>query len=268
MKLFADYHVHTDFSGDGTTPMEKMIDRALKLNLKQLVFTDHVDYDYADPAFEMIDYDEYLLHFNKLKEKYDDKIKLLLGVEVGFQPQVKEKINNFLPDYPFDVVIMSTHMADGLDFYNGDFFVGKEQKNAYLRYFENVLASVKAMNNYDIYGHLDFIVRYGNYARRHLSYLDYHDIVDEILKTVIKGGHGIELNTSGYRYGLEQMHPQESILMRYHDLGGEIITVGSDAHKDLDLCADFNDAYEMLKALGYKYVSTFNQRKVNFVELK
>jgi len=265
--FFADYHVHSDFSGDGEAPMESMIETALAKGLQELVFTDHVDYDYADPVFEMIDYDHYVDYFAQLRDKYQGKIKLLLGVEVGFQPHVQAKIEQFVSSYPFDFVILSTHMADGLDFYTGEFFAHKEQKAAYLRYFENVLESIKRFDNYDVYGHLDFIVRYGSFAVKKLAYADFQDIIDEILKNIIQRGHGIELNTSGYRYGLEQMHPQFEILKRYKDLGGEIITVGSDAHREGDLCAHFDEAYAMLKAVGFRQLTVYRERKPGFIDL-
>lgn len=264
--FFADYHVHSDFSGDGEAPMEIMIETALEKGLKELVFTDHVDYDYADPVFEMIDFDNYVDYFSQLREKYQGKIKLLLGVEVGFQPHVQDKIEKFVTSYPFDFIILSTHMADRMDFYTGEFFAQKEQKTAYLRYFENVLESVKSFNKYDVYGHLDFIVRYGNFAVKKLSYFDYRDIIDEILKNIIQSGHGIELNTSGYRYGLDQMHPQFEILKRYRDLGGEIITVGSDAHRQRDICAYFAEAYEMLETVGFKQLAVYKERKLSFID--
>jgi histidinol-phosphatase (PHP family) len=237
------------------------------MGLRQLVFTDHVDYDYADPGFENIDYDEYTRIFTHLKEKYQAKIELLMGVEIGFQPQVQARIESFLPQYPFDFVICSTHMADRLDFYTGEFFDGKEQSFAYLRYFENVLTSIQNFNNYDVYGHLDVIVRYGDYAHKLLSYHDYSDIIDAILKAIISSGHGIELNTSGYRYGLNQFHPQAEVIRRYKQLGGETITIGSDAHTAADLGSHFQAAYRLLRELGFSQIASFKQRKLSFEKL-
>lgn len=264
----ADYHVHTDFSGDCTTPMEDVVKQAISLGLKEIALTDHVDYDFPVPEFTfVINYDEYLITFNKIKEKYQDYIDLLLGVEIGFQAHVKEDIEKLCAKYPFDFVICSTHAADNLDLYNGDFFEGKNQKYAYLRYFENVLENVKNFNNYDVYGHIDYITRYGGYENKSLSYYDYKDIIDSILKTLIHNNCGIEINTSGYRYGLNQMHPQLSILKRYKELGGEIITVGSDSHIPNDLCSNFNLAYDALKNVGFKHITTFKNRKPKFIDI-
>jgi histidinol-phosphatase (PHP family) len=248
--------------------MEEQIQKAISIGLQEIAFTDHVDYDYPDQKFPfMIDYDKYLITFSNLKNKYKQDIDIVLGIEIGFQSHVVNKINNLLSNYPFDFIICSTHVADRLDLYNGDFFKGKEQKNAYLRYFEVVLDCVKAYQNYDVFGHLDYIVRYGNYPCKQLSYYDYKDIVDSILKTLIENGHGIEINTSGYRYKLNQTHPQLDILKRYKELGGEIITIGSDAHKTQDLCSHFDTAYDMLKSVGFDSIATFRQRKPRFINI-
>lgn len=267
MRYFADYHTHTEYSGDSDAPMEQMIRRSVELGLMELVFTDHVDYDYADPVFEEIDYEDYVENFQKLKKKYYRYIKLLLGVEIGFQPHVANRIDTLCARYPFDFIIYSTHTADQQDFYTGAFFNGKKKEEAYQRYFENVLASLQNPAALDVYGHLDFIVRYGNYESKSLSYYDYPEIIDKILNTLIDNERGIEINTSGYRYGLQQMHPHKDIIQRYKKLGGEIITVGSDAHSPQDLCADFNEAYNLLRESGFKYITAFERRKPRFVKL-
>ncbi|NLL86495.1 MAG: histidinol-phosphatase HisJ family protein [Syntrophomonadaceae bacterium] len=267
MRYFADYHTHTNFSGDSQAPMELMVKRAVELGLKELVFTDHVDYEYADPLFENIDFGDYLVSVNYCKDKYRKVIKILMGVEIGYQPHVESRIEELLDKVDFDFVIYSTHMADRLDFYTGAFFEGKERDLAYNRYFENVLQSIKNPANFNVYGHLDFIVRYGNYDSKSLSYQDHAAIIDKILRDIIYGGCGIEVNTSGYRYGLGQMHPQADIIRRYYKLGGEIITIGSDAHHPRDLCADFNSAYTLLREIGFKYINAYEGRKARFVKI-
>ncbi len=267
MRYFADYHTHTDFSGDSQAPMESMVKRAIELGLTELVFTDHVDYDYADPVFENIDFDEYLQLFHHIKAKYRQDINLLMGVEIGFQPHVESRIEELLSRLSFDFIIYSTHTADQLDFHTGAFFDGKERDFAYQRYFENVLQSIHQPANFDVYGHLDFIVRYGNYDSKVLSYHKHSEVIDKILRTLVYNGRGIEINTSGYRYGVQHMHPQEDIIRRYKKLGGEIITIGSDAHSPQDLCADFNDAYTILRDIGFKYINAYKQRKPRFIKI-
>lgn len=147
------------------------------------------------------------------------------------------------------------------------FFEGLTQKQAYIRYFEEVLKNVNLYDEFDVYGHIDYIIRYGGYENKTLIYSEYEEVLDEILKTLINKGKGIEVNTSGFRYGLETAHPNEEILKRYRSLGGKIITVGSDAHQTKDLYSNFEKVYSLLKSLGYEYYTVFQNREPRFIKL-
>ncbi len=167
----------------------------------------------------------------------------------------------------YDFVIASSHVVDKCDLCTNDFFEGKTKFMAYLGYFADVLNNVKTCDFFSVYGHIDFINRYGNYADKKMVYGDYKFITDEILKTLIEKGKGIEINTSGYRYGLGHTHPQFELVKRYKELGGEIITVGSDAHVPEDIAKDFDKAYKMLEEAGFKYLTLFTDKKPEFVKI-
>ena len=267
LKNIVDHHVHSDFSSDCDSKMEDVIDVAKKLGLKGVMFTDHVDFDSPDPLFtDLIDYDEYINKINELRSKNKD-LDILLGVEIGYQPHLHKRIDEFLASYPFDFVICSMHTCCNLDLYNEDFFKNKTQKNSYEIYFNEVLKSVETYKNFDVYGHLDYIIRYGSFENKEMKYIDYKEAIDLILKRIVDIGKGIELNTSGMRYGLNVFHPNVDILRRYKELGGEIITLGSDSHRPNDLQANFNEAIDMLRELGYKAITEFKERKPKFIDI-
>ena len=266
---YSDYHVHTHFSDDCSEKMHDMIKSAVSMGLKEVALTDHVDFDYPDPEWPfVIDYQKYYDEFKKLKEEYSSSIDLLLGIEVGLQPHVKQDVQELISSYPFDFVIGSVHSADRMDFCRDTFFKDKSQHECYMRYFENVLENIDIYKGmFDVLGHMDLIVRYGGYESKILEYGMFSDIMDEILSRLISNGQGIEVNTSGFRYGLGRVHPHPSIINRYKQLGGKIITVGSDAHKKEDICADFDSAYETLKDLGFKSICSFKSRKHSFIDI-
>lgn len=262
-----DHHVHTCFSPDCETKMEILIERARTLGLKQLMFTDHVDYDSTSPIFKNVtDYNKYMKVIKDLQNKNKD-IEILMGVEIGYQAHLKEKLKDLLSAFPFEFVICSIHCHEGMDFYNGDFFKGKSQYEAYDEYFRAVKNSIENYKGFDVYGHLDYIIRYGDYEKKEINYIDYREVIDEILKLLIQNGKGIEMNTSGIRYGLGVM-PNIDILRRYKELGGEIITIGSDAHRAKDLQANFKEAINMLRNLGYKRITQFKKRKPIFINIE
>lgn len=266
---YYDFHTHTSFSGDCKYPMETQILHAIKHNFVKLCFTDHYDYDYPSTpelAFD-IDLPNYYKTFLELKEKYKDKIQLLFGIELGLQPHIYDTVNKVINDYPFDFVIASTHVVDKLDPYFGSYYSNKTKKEAYTRYLEDILHNVTNYDNYNVYGHLDYIIRYGHYEDKKLYYYNYSELIDKILMQIIETGHGIELNTSGYRKNLNEPHPNIEIIQRYRQLGGEIITVGSDAHFPKHLAYNFDRAYKVLKECGFKYFTVFEQRKPEFIKI-
>lgn len=267
---YSDYHLHTNFSHDGKASMEEMIQKGIELGLKEICFTEHHDADHPDVTFDnLVEYDRYIILFEDLKKKYKDKIVLKLGVEIGLQPHLVKQTEEFVRKYLFDFIIGSTHMVDSIDLgLNGaKFFEGVSQKEAYLRYFEDVLNSIRSYDDFDVYGHIDYIIRYGNYETKGITFDDYRDILDSILKSLIDKGKGIEINTSGYKYGVNQTHPNIDIIKRYKELGGEIITLGSDAHITEHMCYSFDKAYEILREVGFKYITSFDKRKMNFIKI-
>lgn len=267
MSIITDHHVHSEFSGDCNTPMEDIVERALELGLKEVIFTDHMDFDYpSDEISFEIDYEEYMKRINKLRVEYKG-INILMGVEIGYQPHLNHRLNQLLNSYPFDLVICSIHALDGLELDKGDLFKGKTQHEGYMRYLQSLKLCVENYDNCDVYGHLDFIIRYGNFQNRVLKYEDYKEIVDEILHLIISKGKGIEVNTSGLRYNLGYVHPNKDILKRYLELGGEIVTLGSDSHRVEDLCADFQHAVKELKGIGFTKITKFKNRNPIFVNI-
>lgn len=228
-----DTHIHTNFSPDADkdATFENYISKASELGLKELVFTDHVDFDSVHPIFlDMINYDSYIPMFKKIKE--ESEIKLKLGVEIGYQPHVVEEINSFLLKYPFEHIILSVHYVDKQDMYTKEFFKDKTTYEAFYRYFETVLEAVSKMDNFDVVGHLDYITRYSEV--QDYNYNDYKDIIDQILNVIIKKDKGIEINTSGYTTD-DRMYPKIEIIQRFLELGGKTITLSSDSHRPSEL---------------------------------
>ncbi len=265
--FIADYHTHSSFSSDSKTPLEENIKKAVELGLSEIAVTDHIDFDYPDPDYPFLfDYTPYRNEIERLKEKYKGKITIRTGVEIGVQPHVLNEIEEFLKN-DFDFVIASSHVVNKCDLCTNDLFEGKTKFMAYLAYFADVLNNVKTCDFFNVYGHIDFINRYGNYEDKKMIYSDYKFITDEILKTLIEKGKGIEINTSGFRYGLGHTHPQFELVKRYKELGGEIITVGSDAHLPKDICADFDKAYDMLREAGFEYLTLFCGKRAKFVKI-
>lgn len=258
--MLPDYHFHTSFSGDSDTDPRTQLDRAVSLGMKSLCVTDHHDFDVDSPIDFTLDTDRYMETMLALKEEYRDRIDLRIGIELGLQPHLEEYFNGLLGRYPFDFVIGSTHFINRKDPTYPEYFEGKEEQNVYLEYFLVTLLNLKSSDSYDVAGHIDYLVRYGPNKDKFYSYDAYRDILDEILKTVIQKGKGIECNTAGFRKGLNAPNPCIELLKRYRELGGEILTLGSDAHIPGDLGADFDRTRELLSECGFTFYTEFSNR--------
>lgn len=264
--MFYDYHMHSSFSTDGKSTMEEMIKKSIELGLNEICFTDHVDYDvYADDSFSIV-YEDYFKSLETLQNKYKDKISIKKGIEFGVQTQLMDTYRKEANQYPLDFIICSIHAIDTMDLYLGNYFKDKTQHEVYENYYLYLYNIVKNYKDYSILGHLDLIKRYAPYD----TILDdtlFSDIIEEILKQAIYDGKGIEINTSCYRYNLPDLTPSRYILQMYKDLGGEIITTGSDSHHVSQIAYEFDYIYTLLKNMGFKYVSKFNKLKPEFIKL-
>lgn len=263
-----DNHTHTKYSLDSTMLAEDAIKKAKSLGLDGIAFTDHVDYDYPDydDAFNF-DIFEYSAFIDKLIKDYSGTLKILKGVEIGLQPHVYEKNVELAKKVDFDFIIGSVHIIDHMDPYSGTFFVGKTKVQAYSRYLQAIYDGALTFKDYDVIGHIGYVRRYGEFEDRSMDYKDYSDVIDAILKTAIQDGKGIEVNTSGLRGILGSTIPDKGILTRYMELGGEIITVGSDAHNEKDVGANFSETLELLREIGVKYTCHFEKRRPVFEKL-
>lgn len=265
-----DCHMHSSFSADSSTSMEDMILEAIRRGLAGICFTEHLDPDYPptpdNETFEL-DLPAYRKKLFSLKEKYSEELDIRFGIELGLQPHLCDFFHGLLSAMPFDFVIGSSHVVHGYDPYYGEFFKGRLESDCYREYFESILENLKSFSEMDIYGHLDYIVRYGPAQNTNYSYELYQDILDEILQVIISKGIGIELNTGGFHYGLGEPNPCCGVIRRYRELGGEIITIGADAHVPAKIAYDFDKAAAILADCGFKYYTVFQNRQPEFIKL-
>ena len=272
MSIQSDCHLHSNHSGDSDTPMEDMIRQGIALGLHTMCFTEHNDFGFPETddlpkdTF-LLNVDSYLYELLALREKYADQIKLLFGLELGLQPEVFREKAVLARSYEFDFIIASSHLLHGQDPYYPSFFAGKTDESVYRDYFQSELDNIRKFSNFDVYGHLDYIVRYGASKDADYSYDKYKDILDAILTTLLEKEKGLELNTGGIKYGMRDFHPTMDVLKRYRELGGEIITVGSDAHDPAHIAEHFDRACEVLHACGFRYYTIFEKRVPEYKKL-
>lgn len=282
--MLADYHVHTEFSDDSREPMEEQAKRAVSLGLQEMCFTDHVDYgikkDWGEGGIEYrggdgiglaaeelqplanVDYPKYFAKFSRVKTDFAKEIDLRCGLEFGVQVETIPQYEDLYGRYAdkLDFVLLSIHQVENKEFWNQEFQQGRSQQEYNERYYQEMYDVMKKFKNYSVLAHLNLISRYdkqGEYPFAHVR-----DMVAEILKLAIADGKGIELNTSSWHYGLDDTMPARDILRLYKDLGGRIITIGSDAHSTKYLADHLEAARAILRdEIGMQEIYTFKNRE-------
>lgn len=275
--ILCDSHVHTEFSTDSEAAVRSMLNAAAGRGLESVCITDHMDLDFPPQDGQdfdgkqpfCFDLDEYFQTLSMLREEYRGRLEVRIGIEIGLQPHLGHRYREMLHSYPFDYVIGSVHLIRGLDPYYGKLFEGRPDAEAYREAFEETVRCLNAVNDFDSLGHLDYVVRYGKHQGEEYSYRKFADEIDEVLKKLISMGKGLEMNTGGLRCGLGFCNPHPDVMKRYRELGGEIVTIGADAHRPEHMAYEFQQASEILKACGFRYYTEYREctpvfRRIDF----
>lgn len=260
----ADSHLHSSFSADSDTAPRDQILQAVSAGLSYMTFTDHYDPDFPEGDWDLtFDIDRYFAELTSLAEEFAGRIDIGIGIEIGAQPHIPDQLKELAGGHPFDFVINSTHLVDRIDPYEtAVYFRERSEKEGLERYFEEVHANLNVFDDYDTAGHIDYAFRYlPSRSTDYSPYPDFGDVLDEILKTIIQKGKCLEINTAGLKAGLSFAHPHPAILTRYRELGGELLTTGSDAHNPVQIGKYFDVTGELLKSLGFRYYTVFRNRK-------
>jgi histidinol-phosphatase (PHP family) len=264
--MLFDYHLHSQFSADSQMTMDELCQAAVEIGLDEIAITDHHDIDYKDNTIEfLINKKEYLTAIEKVQQKYRGKLKIKKGIEMGLQKHLYNQSREYLAD-DFDFIIGSFHTAEKADLYNEDFFEGYSQWEAYIQYLKTVLNVVRDYNYYSVIGHLDIIRRYGSFDSQPelMKNPQAAELIREILKTIIANDKGLEVNTSGYRIDGKNPLPSFEILKLYYQLGGKILTIGSDSHNTETLANKFDYTISRLKEIGFTELTSFSKMKAEF----
>jgi histidinol-phosphatase (PHP family) len=273
--FIGDYHTHTRFSCDCETEMSVMCEAAIARGLREIAFTDHVDFGPNDPPgyFKPA---EYLRSMEQCRSRYGDRLTIRAGAELGEPHLFANEAQAVLNAGAFDFVIGSAHYAallpsspdspDGptLQCAWSESFFDQPLHQAYEAYFRQVVA-LAARGEFDVLGHVDLVKRDAcHYNKAYDGPGPYADMIRAALRSVIERGKGIEINTSPlYKgKGMTEPCPSLEILRWYRELGGEILTIGSDAHTPEKIASHFDIAIELARAAGFTRLATFEGRRI------
>jgi len=267
--ILPDYHVHTLYSPDSEMEPKEAIRAAALAGVTEICFTEHMDLGHHLESFNRIpDFETIEQTILQLRKNYPG-ISIRKGIEVGYIPDTAKQTAEVLSAQNFDFVLLSTHCVDGIDCYLPESKRGRDKLTAYRRYLEIVYESIMDENlteHYDCVSHIGYIAKCNHYEDNVFPYDLFPEMFDMILSEIIKRGKGIEVNTSGIdRAGHVLPHP--SIIRRYKELGGRIITIGSDAHKPRNVGKYIKEAIDIIAKEGFEEITLFQNREPHFVNI-
>lgn len=263
----ADYHIHTEFSFDSEANIDDICLTAIDRNLSEIAITDHLDFFSEKPYDHILDVKSCYEAIANARDKYGEKLAILFGAELGQPQRNPQSTINFYNDFKPDFVIGSIHNMDNdEDIYDYDW----SHLDHYDFYHKYLAWELDLAKNYDfdVLGHLTYPLRCMFEANgKTFDLRPFTDSFRELFKTIIEKGKGIECNTSGLLQKLGEPLPRLEILKLYKECGGEIITVGSDAHLPDKVGLTIPQGYELIREAGFKYISTYRARKVSFIPI-
>lgn len=283
--MFFDTHNHSQFSFDGSgTTVEKSARAAAEKGFGGICFTDHCDFyvprmkeefePVVSEAFDVAAQQEEIDRVNRLVadgafgRSAPKKFRIFKGIELGLGEKNREQTRELLSVRRFDQIIASVHYLEDSDPYFGTYYKGKNWKEAYGRYLETLLREMRWLEDFDIMGHFDYIARYAPYPKESVLYRDFPGLFDEILKYLASNGKGLEINTKSYKaYGLRRPQLDRDILIRYRELGGEVICIGSDSHTPEQVGDRFDYFAQYVKTIGFRHIGHFEGRRLKMVTI-
>lgn len=251
--------------------VDDAVSTAASIGLGGIAITDHYDFDVPEGVMTF--------QFDPAKQQeaisraasdgsLPKGFKVLRGIEIGVQPDCLEGMRKISESYRFDTVIASLHFIDGKDPYHGNYYLPYEYKKAYGHYLETFYECMCLFGNYDILGHFDYIARYAPYPETDILYSDFGEIIDAMLHKLAEEGKTFEINTKTYQmFRGREPHLDIAILKRWKELGGEFVSLGSDAHDIKRIGENFQKFTPMLLEAGIRYTVYFQDRVANPVSI-
>jgi histidinol-phosphatase (PHP family) len=276
-----DLHLHSTCSADGASDLAEYAHRAARRAVDQpreagpvvLGFCEHVDFDPRDRAYDYLDVARYDHEFEAAR-RHADGVRFCQGVEITYQAALEDQIRAWLSARRWDYVVASVHLVDYADGWAmvsearavEGYFAAHTEVEAYLPYFEEVLRAVRSRLG-DVLGHLDLIKRYGVTHYGPFGPEDFEEEIRAVLRALVETGMGLEINTSGWRQAPAEPYPGLKTLRWYRELGGQLLTVGSDAHHVEQMGAGIPEALDLARAAGFRAVAAFEAGQPIWIDL-
>jgi histidinol-phosphatase (PHP family) len=261
-----DYHMHSNFSCDCEAPMAEMCRAAIAKGLPEIGFTEHYDLHPAESKRDWLRLDEWAAELERCRAEFAGRLVIRAGIEIGEPHLFAAEVRAMLARYPFDYALGSLHWVGAESIFDLNYFQSRTETEAFRLFFEE-LERMTRVGGFDILSHFDVPVRTSVVAYGAYDPQPFEDYIRSVLKNCIERGIALDLNTAALRRRAKVLTPGLQILRWYAEMGGERVTLGSDAHKPQHVGSHLEDALAAARAAGLKYVMQFEQRQAKLIEI-
>jgi histidinol-phosphatase (PHP family) len=254
-----DYQVHSFRSHDGLATIEAQCERAVEIGLDEIGFTEHKDFDPADPVVDHFDYVQYMTEIEQARERFGDRIKIRAGVEIDYQRWFEDEIADYLASHAFDFVMGSVHYVERQMLMTPAYNANRTRHEAYRDYFRAVQDSVES-GLFDIVGHLEYANRRGIEAWGAYNAHDYTEELTALFEAMIQREVVLEINTAGL-HQVGQTYPSPETVALYAAQGGKLLSIGSDGHHPDKLAHRYTVAAHCAKTNHLNFLTIWQKRE-------
>jgi histidinol-phosphatase (PHP family) len=269
--------VHSTFSADGISTLAAHAACAAEMGLQAVGFAEHADFDPRDRSYGFLNPEDYAQHLAAAQIAHPE-VQLLRGVEITYQRKHQTEIHQWLGRYRFDFCILSIHLVEDHDAWamvseeerSRQFFADRTEREAYAPYFAELLAAVQSPwpgAGWIVLGHLDLVKRYGVRAYGPFDPARWEGELRSILRAAAEHGVALEVNTSGLRQLPKEPYPSLTVVRWFREEGGELLTLGSDAHCTANLASGVSEAAQLAIRAGFRAVALFEGGQVRWIDL-
>ncbi|MEP0764639.1 MAG: histidinol-phosphatase HisJ family protein [Chloroflexota bacterium] len=257
-----DYHVHTEASCDCRATMAEMCRSAVQRGIAEIAFTDHFDPKPEDLCYGYYRPERYFAALEAARREFAPQgLTIRAGVELGEYHLFHTDMAPVLAAWPYDFVLGSLHWVGDQIVFDEGYFRANGPHDSFARYFTE-LERLARFGGFDVLSHPDVVKRVGYGAVGGFDIRQWEDLVRPVWRACIENGIGIEINTSSLRSGVGEVHPGPESLRWYREMGGEILTTGSDSHRPGHVGAGLEVALDVARAAGFTRLASFEGRRI------
>jgi histidinol-phosphatase (PHP family) len=257
-----DYHMHSTASCDSRATMAEMCRSALQRGIREIAFTEHFDPKPEDICAGYYQPDGYFAALDEARREFAPQgLTIRAGVELGEHHLYSDVHRPVLDAWPYDVALGSLHWVGDDSVFDADYFRAHSPRDAFEAYFTELAAMVR-FGGFDVLAHADVIKRAAYPVYGHFAIAEWEALVREVWAACIDQGIGIEINTAALRQAVHEVHPGPESLRWYREMGGDILTIGSDSHRPDHVGYGLDVALDAARAAGFTRLASFERRAV------